>query len=597
MRSRYLLVVSDRGDPAAHIGRVAHSTGLRLAWSADGLALLVNGSCGCLEIPGFGAVVGTLFHRHGPARAVSALSANAHGAFAQRGMDQLLSAWWGGYIAVQRRGDTVEILRDPSGALPCYRGASPDGLLFASDLDLLLAGGAIVPGIDWNALARILWASGLPTPETALAGVTSLLPGTAVALADAEEAVRICWSPWDHVAPDGLAEEERTVRLRRIVQQCVGGWASLWQRPLVSLSGGLDSSIVAACLAATGADARCATMYTDDLAGDERNYARALCQHLGLPLAECPYDLDAVDIGQAQGLHLPRPAGRAQNQAYERAHIAVAERQGSDAFFTGNGGDNVFGYSQSAAALVDRVLHEGPGVGALGTFRDICAQTGAGPMRVLGAALRIARRPAAYRWKPKLALLHPDLVEAARQRDLDHPWLEAPEGALPGKAAHIAGLVRVQLTIEPDRSLFAPVINPLLAQPVMEACLAIPSWEWRAGGRDRAAARKAFAALLPPVIADRRSKGTPDPFLGAIVRHNRDAIRARLLGGELAGRGLLDRAALEQALSPDRQITGEEHMRLLELANVEAWVRAWASRPAGQVRPLQAGPCAARPSV
>ncbi|MCW4460837.1 asparagine synthase-related protein [Sphingomonas sp. BT-65] len=597
MRPRYLLLISGGDNLAGWAQRVESATGLRLAWSEERLALLVNGSCGCLEIPGFGAVVGALFHRHGPARAVSALRASDHGAFAQRGMDHLLGAWWGGYVAVQRRGDTVEIMRDPSGALPCYRGESADGLLLASDLDLLLAGGAIVPGIDWNALARLLWSGGLPTRETALAGVTALLPGAAVALTGAGERVAMRWSPWDHAEPDGLPEEERAVRLRRVVQQCVAGWASLSQRPLVSLSGGLDSSIVAACLAEAGSDVRCATMYTADPAGDERSYARALCAHLGLPLAECPYDLDAVDIARAQGLHLPRPAGRAQNQAYERAHMAVAERESADVFFTGNGGDNVFGYSQSAAALADRVLHEGLGVGAFRTFRDICAQTGAGPMRVLGAALRVARRPAAYRWKPKLALLHPDLVEAAGRSDLSHPWLDAPERALPGKAAHIAGLVRVQLTIEPDRSLRAPVVNPLLAQPVMEACLAIPSWEWRAGGRDRAAARTAFAGLLPSAIVERRSKGTPDPFLGVIVRHNRGALRERLLDGALAGRGLLDRAALEQALAPDRQTTGEEHMRLLELANIEAWVRAWTSRPVGQGRPVQPGPCAARPSA
>jgi asparagine synthase (glutamine-hydrolysing) len=110
-------------------------------------------------------------------------------------------------------------------------------------------------------------------------------------------------------------------------------------------------------------------------------------------------------------------------------------------------------YSQSAAALADRMLREGLGAGALRTFRDICAQTGAGPVRVLRAALRIARQPAAYRWKPRLAFLHPDLVEAARQDELSHPWLDAPDRALPGKAAHVAGLLRVQLTLEPDRSL------------------------------------------------------------------------------------------------------------------------------------------------
>jgi len=595
VRPRYLLLIPFGAEPVEQGERLGRRTGLRVAWTAPRLAVLVNDSCGCLEVPDFGVVVGTLFHRHGPARAIPALSTGAIGAIARGGLTHLLRAFWGGYVAASCQGDAVEVMRDPSGALPCYRGTSADGTLLASDVDLLLAAGAEVPGIDWDGLMRMLWSSGLPTRATALAGVSTVLPGTSVTPGTREDRATLRWSPWDHVVPDRLAEEERSARLRRIVQHCVTGWASSWSRPLVSLSGGLDSSIVAACLADAGSDARCVTLYTDDPAGDERHYAQALCKGLGLPLAESRYALDAEDLAKPLGLHLPRPAGRAQNHAYERAHIAVAALEGADVFFTGNGGDNVFGYSQSAAALVDRLRHEGLGSGTLGTLRDVCAQTGAGPWRVLRAAFRIARQPVTYRWKPNVALLAPDLVAAARADTLDHVWLDAPADALPGKAGHVAGLARAQLNIEPDRSLVAPVVNPLLSQPILETCLAIPSWAWRSGGRDRAAARDAFAARLPPSIAGRRSKGTPDPFLGEIVRRNRGALRDRLLGGALAARGLLDRVAIEQLLSADRRTTGEENMRLLELANVEGWLNVWESRLAARRHPPAAS-CAAPPS-
>jgi asparagine synthase (glutamine-hydrolysing) len=422
----------------------------------------------------------------------------------------------------------------------------------------------------------------LPTIDTALAGVTDLRAGEVVTLDGGTERTASGWSPWDFVeAREGEDNAATAERLRRIVEQCVVAWASLYDRPLLSLSGGLDSSIVAACLAQSRSPAQCLTLFTDDPAGDERGFAQMVCDAVGLPVGESRYDLDAVDLSRALGPHLPRPAGRVEAQPYEAAHRAVAERIGADAFFTGNGGDNVFGYSQSAAAVADRALHEGPGAGAFATLRDVCKQTGAGPLRVTRAAVRIARQPPGYRWKPNPAFLHPELVAAQRDIAFHHPWLDAPPWALPGKAAHIAALVRAQLTLEADRSRVAPVIHPLLSQPILEACLAIPSWRWREGGRDRAMARTAFAGRLPAAIVDRKVKGTPDPFCGEIVRRKREELRGRLLEGQLAAHHILDPGAIEEALRPERPTSGEENVRLLELANVEAWLGARSSHASG----------------
>ena len=79
------------------------------------------------------------------------------------------------------------------------------------------------------------------------------------------------------------------------------------------------------------------------------------------------------------------------------------------------------------------------------------------------------------------------------------------------------------------------MLNPLVSQPVMEACLAIPSWQWREGGFDRAVAREAFRKDLPDLIAWRRGKGGPDGFTAPDRRSFPPAIRERLLDGLLAG--------------------------------------------------------------
>lgn len=581
MRPRYLLLVAPDANIAAKAQRIARATELRVARCTSPVAVLVNEACGCLEIDAH-TVIGTLFRRHGASRAITELDCAERRTITQGGTAALLKSWWGGYLSVQVRNDAVEILRDPSAALPCYRTQDGGTALFASDVDLLSAAGGAPGGISWATLGRLLYSCGLPTVETALEGVTTLRPGEAIALDRRSERAIAGWSPWDFVEPRAGEEATATAeRLHRVVQQCVAAWSSLYERPLVSVSGGLDSSIVAVCLAQAHSNASCLTMYTDDPAGDERGFAKTLCDALDLPLTAYRYALDAVDLGRPLGAHLPRPAGRAEAQPYEVAHRALAAHIGADAFFSGNGGDNVFGYSQSAAALADRALHEGPGAGAFATLRDICRQTGAGPLRVTRAAVRIAREPARYRWKSSPGFLHPDLVALMRDDVLSHPWLEAPRWALPGKAAHIAGLVRAHLNLESDRSRIAPLVNPLLSQPVIETCLSIPSWQWREGGRDRAVARSAFAGSLPKAIVERRVKGTPDPFCGEIVQRKREELRERLMDGQLTEHRILDSGAIEKALRPERLTTGEENVRLLELVNVEAWLAAWSSQPRG----------------
>lgn len=581
MRPRYLLLVAQRPDLASEAQRIADCAGLQLARCTPAFAVLANETCSCLDADAGTMVIGTLFHRHGPPRAITAFSDAERAVLAREGTQGLLQSYWGAYVRVGSTGERIEIFRDPSAALPCYRGEVEGMQLFASDVALLAAAGIGIERVAWDALGRILYSGGLPTPETALAGVTDLRAGEAVTLQGRSERTVAGWSPWDFVDPSGGGDGDVAERLRRTIEHCVAAWASCCQRPLVSLSGGLDSSIVVACLAQARSQAACLTLFTDDPAGDERGFAQIVCDAVGLPLTECRYELEAVDLGRALGAHLPRPAGRMEAQPYEAAHRAVAERIGADAFFTGNGGDNVFGYSQSAAALADRALHEGPGAGAFATLRDICRQTGAGPLRVTRAAVRIARQPPGYRWKPNPLFLHPDLVASLRDVAFSHPWLEAPRWALPGKAAHIAALVRAHLTLEADRSRVAPLINPLLSQPVLEACLAIPSWQWREGGRDRAMARAAFAGRLPDTIVDRRVKGTPDPFCGEIVQRKREELRARLMDGRLAAHRILDPGAIEETLRPDRPTTGEENVRLLELVNVEAWLNVRSSHPSG----------------
>ncbi|WP_129793874.1 asparagine synthase C-terminal domain-containing protein [Sphingosinicella sp. CPCC 101087] len=553
-------------------------TGLACGVRAFPLAVLTDPACPHLALDGGSVVIGSLFARHGPARRLDRLDDAEDATACGGGGAGLLRGFWGGYVAALRSGDTVRVLRDPSAALPCYMAFTGPAVLLASDVDLLIMAGDLRPALDWTALGRHLFGAGLPSPETILTGIRELLPGFAVAFPGDADRQLMAWSPWDHVDNGTVnALEELAERLRRVVRQTVRAWTGDRRRPLVSLSGGLDSSIVAACLAEAGA-AVCLTTYADDPLADERDYARQLCRHLGLELVEARLRLEDVDIEAPLAAHLPRPFGFTHALAYERAHGELARKVAADAFVTGNGGDQVFAYSQSAAAIADRMLAEGLGRGVLHTLGDVCRQTGCSVSQAATAALRLAWSRPGYRWRYKPAFLAPDLLARIPASAFGHPWLEAPPTCLPGKAAHVATLLRVQRNLEPPRSRLAPVLNPLLSQPVMETCLAIPSWMWRAGGVDRAVARQAFARDLPEVVVRRRTKGSPDSFAAQLLDHYRGRIRERLLDGRLIGQAMLDRAALEEALRGGVAQGGEARMRILELLAVEAWLDSWTSR-------------------
>lgn len=578
MSPRYLLVIAEgETDWPELLDRIGRRTGLILAFAHGRFAVFVNASCRCLDAGERACVIGTLFHRHGLAQPIAGLNSSEAAAIAESNGDALLRSFWGGYVAAVAAADSVRIIRDPSGTFPCYFARGLGCAAFASDAELLVESGLAGVDFDWRALARDFFSAGMPAAETALRGISELLPGFAMQF-PGEMHQEPVWSPWDHIAEHDKDTDAAAERLSRTVKHCVRAWASGRGKVLVSVSGGLDSSVVAAALADADADATCLTMYAEDPGGDEREFARALCAHLGFPLVERPYRLEDIDIGEPLGAHLPRPRDRTQALAYEHAHLDVARTIGAEAFVTGNGGDSVFGYSQSAAPVADRYLSEGLHMETFRTLLDVCRQTGCSLFDAGMAAWRIARGPHAYRCRPNPLFLDRSVIGELTTIRFDHPWLNAPADALPGKAAHIAWILRVQQSLEPSRGHQLPVLNPLMSQPIIETCLAVPSWQWRAGGRDRSLARRAFAGDLPRVIVERRIKGSPGHFAGKVLDHFRPAIRQRLLDGKLARQRIIDSRAIEEALKGERPCTDEQRVRILELVAAESWLDSWASR-------------------
>lgn len=540
--------------------------------SLPGLTLFAAGEGDLHLLPErAGFVLGRL---HGEGGIPIAKLPAAHAANAvTTGGRSLLSSCWGRYVAALSTDDGHAVIRDPAGAIPVYC-ATRDGVHVYSSRSGAIASVIARLEPDLRFAAHWLAYPYLRTARTGVAGVSELLPGwRRTVIGKGAPQTDCLWSPWDHAAPERrILDFEHAARLLSEhlltwVPAAVEGKGRL----LLELSGGLDSGIVAACLANAEIPFEAANFVTRSADGDERRYARLMAARVGANLTELmeqerPIDLSVPPPTLRPGLS---PLVMPLHRAFE-AHAASV---GADAFVTGAGGDNIFCYLTTAAPVVDAWRDRGVR-NAVATTADVVHLNGCTWWTALRLAWAKSRRPRDARgWKGGNEFLRKEAVPA---RDA-HPWLEAPAFARPGQREHVAALLLIQHVLDPEIRHSGPLsIHPLMSQPLMELALRIPSWLWTRGGRNRSVARHAMRDLLPPEILRRSTKGRLEGMCARAFAQSRKEVAELLLAGRLAEHRLLDRPELEAFLREPSSPTGSRYFRVMELAATELWLRSLA---------------------
>lgn len=297
-----------------------------------------------------GVVLGRLFDR----RACNATNEQiAHllagsDAIVTSGGRTLLDRYWGRYVAFFEsvNGD-LQVLRDPSGTLPCFiLGHEGVTVAFSWLEDVLsLLPQIPVPRPDIDAVAACMAFGELTGRRCALEGVTQALPGERVSLDDAGQragsliwdAVQVAQDPYDM----GLAGAMNA--LRETVGNCVNAWASCYDAVLLRLSGGVDSSILMSCLAedCTPTRVTCLNYHSVGADSDEREFARLAATLANRELIE--YERDStfrlerlLDVART-----PAPFNYVGRIA-SHSDADIAGVIGAPAMFTGAGGDQLF---------------------------------------------------------------------------------------------------------------------------------------------------------------------------------------------------------------------------------------------------------------
>src|SRR5581483_7059273 len=247
---------------------------------------------------GGGAVLGNLFARSpegDSSPAPAALTEADSRAMLDTNGRHLIENFWGRYVAFLHDAGSraTWVLRDPSGGLPCYVVRCRGVDVYFSRADDILGLLDAPPAINWPYLIATVCFLREHSQGTGLREITQVLAGECVETRAGGSKRFFYWDPLAIANTEPIEDLDAAVTaMRRCVRDIVQAWASCYDRMLLSLSGGLDSSIVLACLKDAPSHPRVTCFHYYPLGADldERAFARAAAATAGLDLIERPRD-------------------------------------------------------------------------------------------------------------------------------------------------------------------------------------------------------------------------------------------------------------------------------------------------------------------
>ncbi len=529
---------------------------------------------------------------------------------------------WGRGLPQRMRGNFVVLLwdeergegliaRDQLGTRPLFVHDRDGPTLFATEVRHLLALLPRRPEPDRASLAHWLAAEGCPGRGTLYGGIRRLRPASMLALGRGGVREERYWAP-RFEEPLDLPPEGVATRLRGSLERATQRQMSAAGRTGVLMSGGLDSSSLAALCAAQapGRTYAYSSTFPDHPEVDESELIEELRRALGLPGATAavrPGGMVASALEHLAEWQLPL-LGWGDFWTLPLARAARADGVGT--MLDGTGGDELFG--PFSYLLADRLrgghplqalalAYELPGGGAHVPRRQVAtvirslALAGALPHRLHRPIERAFARREAPSW-----LLGRTAGDLARTGDsiawkrLDGPrwWAYTAHG--------VAHQIEAAGVFENQRRWAArvglEVRMPLLDLDLVELALRQPPRATFDRRFSRPLLRSSMAGLLPDAVRLRPAKAWFDSLIvDCLAGPDADAVRGLLADPKAELGAYVDLAAMRaELLDTDRRRRGDPlgwMSQVWRLVTAELWLQAQASPggdPGRGLRPSRA---------
>lgn len=498
-----------------------------------------------------------------------------------------------------RRG---RLARDRFGEKPLYYMQLPDGSLwFGSELRALMAHPGCTRRISQAALELYLTYEYVPWPHAAVEGVSKLEPGTTLVW----EAGRVTIEPFcenDFCQPEQaeLTDAEWVRQTRQGLLDSVRA-RTMADVPIgVFLSGGVDSSAIAALLAADMPRGALQTFSVafDDPSFDESQYASAVASALGTTHHVRRFGAsDLLDLVPAMMGHMDEPFGDASLlpthllSKFTREHVKVA--------LGGDGGDELFlGYETFRADEVAAPYARLPRPLQRFTERLVRAMpvsTGNFSLDFVAKSfLRGAGSPGVERHVRWLSSFLPDagpqplardrrrLLSAEEVFDIMGVHYDAPQGRDHRQRlsnAYIRTYLAEDILTKVDRASMAAGLearSAFLDPELLKLVARMPSHlKMGRGLKAKWVLKQAVGPLLPAVVTARKKKGFGMPVAAWLKGPLRSQMHDLLSRDRLAAAGVFDPTVVERLMTEHEAGTFDHRKQLWTLMMFEAWRERW----------------------
>ncbi|MDY6803281.1 MAG: asparagine synthetase B family protein [Cyanobacteriota bacterium] len=245
-------------------------------------------------------------------------------------------------VWVKLENDSLILGREPFGRVPLYWLEIEGVIWFASKIQLLLP---IIakPEVNIAGLYGYSCFSYFPNPLTPVEGIFAVEAGTEISWhPEGKRAIKRHYQ-WRESRDKINDENEAISRLQKLLKDAIGRQiVDLPAEPVgVFLSGGIDSSTVAALLVEAGVKVRGYTLDFGEKCFPEWEYAELVAKHLDIPLIKVPVTprrvkkallptVEALDLPFGDGVTVPLYL------------LCQAAREETSVIFNGEGGDQLF---------------------------------------------------------------------------------------------------------------------------------------------------------------------------------------------------------------------------------------------------------------
>jgi asparagine synthase (glutamine-hydrolysing) len=485
------------------------------------------------------------------------------------------------------------LARDRMGEKPLYYSVADNQLIFASELSAVLAHPAVDATIDPLALAEYLATEYVAAPSCIVAGVSKLEPGEVLVLEDGAISRWRYWNLEPRVAEPVPSYAEAVRKLRSRLEWAVTS-RLVSDVPLgIFLSGGLDSSTIAALAARAGKIETFAIGF-EEPSFDESAHARAVADHIGSNHHErIVRASEMADLVPGLGRLLDEPIGDASIlptsvlSGFAREHVTVA--------LGGDGGDELFaGYYMHPAQRVapfaramPRIAHRALAAGAARLpvshrnfsvgFKVTRFLRGAAAPPPLNHMLWLASFSPAEQG----TLLEPDVLAAADGANrafaaADRAWRDSEGAPLLARACHLDAKTYLpnDILTKVDRasmSVGLEVRAPLLAREVVELAFSLPDAYRMRGLTGKRILRDAVRDLLPDSVLRRPKKGFGMPVAAWLNGALRPLLHDTLSPDRLREAGLFRPAEVGRLIREHEQGLVDHRKPLWTLLIFELW--------------------------